>query len=144
MPSRERLRALRPICHRQQRFQKIAVRVEAIHDFFGIVRAGQETFVGGERDRQGGFEHAGGVFVFEFAANVVPGERGFQLVTAGAARPAAGIVGEWLFIGQRDDGMKCGVAQKIERQGEGGVFRTVGELGFPGCSRGLGGAPGGE
>src|SRR5579883_80665 len=86
-----------------------------------------------ERLRQRGLKKPGGLLI----ASLAPGERRFQLITAGRARPAP-LIGERLLRGQLNYGMKSAITQEIERERKSGLAGTIAERSI------AGGAGGGE
>lgn len=114
----------RDSCARQQTFQEIEIRVEAVHDQGALGMAGKEAGVRAER----GIEHgivglrktglAGGI------GQIEPRHRGFQLVATGGAGPAQRVALDGLHRRQRQDGVEtiagAEIAQHVAADGGGG------------------------
>jgi hypothetical protein len=117
----------------QQCFQKIAVRVQTIHDSLAVA-AVEKRLVIRDCPFQHRFKHSGS----RIAPGFKPRQRGFQLVASRRSRPAR-LIRNGLLFGKGDDGMKNAVAHKIEgeRQGSlgGALEKSLIAGGAMGCEK---------
>jgi len=120
------------LCHRQQPFEEIAVRMQPVHHPFAIRLAREKGLVCGKRASQQGFVEPDRTFFPGFA----PSQRRLQLIASGASGPLA-LIRKRLLIWERDNRMQHALAHKIESQGERGFTSTFEKLRFirraPGC-----------
>lgn len=82
----------------EQAFQKIAIRVEAVHRFGYISIAWKKFLLRAERDIETLFPGIAKGFVRSFFIELIPGQRGLQLIASRRRGPAR-FVREWFFFG---------------------------------------------
>jgi hypothetical protein len=106
---------LAAIRHRQQPFQKVRIRVQPVHQLLAIRLRGKEGLVRAQRILEYRLIQPDGMLIAGVPSNIMPSQRGLQLLTARTARPAV-FRRKRLLVGQSNDRVINALAEKVERQ----------------------------